>query len=351
MKLPLPHIWEEPARGGFSSVEDFRLPGLERMRKFARPESPPAPISRLTGLRYVEVGPGLATCVLPATDWLLAGTAGYSGGVLALAADAALGGALVTILEPGQILATSELSISFLRPAGPSSGRLVARGRLVHASRTLGLSDVFIEDGNGRLVAHGSSRCVILPAPAKLHLPKPAADLSDETPDPYLRPAVGETIETHLETISYGAMFAKLATGELPAPPMCNLFGLEPTEHSPGTTTWKMPASPWLNNAFGVVYGGALALLADSAIAGATWMTMDPGQVLASLNLHLYFFRPVIADGRDMTARGKIERSGRALRVASAEVHDAAGNLVAMATGSSKIVSDRPPSLEPPGKE
>jgi len=42
-----------------------------------------------------------------------------------------------------------------------------------------------------------------------------------------------------------------------------------------------------------------------------------------------------------------VTRSGRSLRVASAEVFDADGNLVAMGTGSGKVVSDRPPSLRP----
>jgi uncharacterized protein (TIGR00369 family) len=82
-----------------------------------------------------------------------------------------------------------------------------------------------------------------------------------------------------------------------------------PTDQGPGETTWELPASPWLNNAFGVVYGGALALLADSAIAGAIWTTMDAGEALASLNRHVSFFRPVLADGRRLVAKGHVTRA------------------------------------------
>jgi len=344
MYLPKPHIWEEPAWGAYASREDLEKPGLERMRLLARPNSPQPPISHLTGLSYVEVGAGLTTCAMPASRWFLAATGGFSGGVLALPADAALGGALVTLLEPGQILTTSELSLSYLRPA--SAGVLIARGRLVHASRTLGLSDVFIEDGRGRLLAHGSSRCVLLPTPARMRFPSPKAR-PDNVPNPYQRPPVGETVEAMFTERAYPEMFDAWQRDELPAPPLCNFFGLRPVEHAPATMTWALPASEWLNNAFGVIYGGALAILADSAIAGAIWMTMDRGQVLASLNLHVYFFRPVLADGRDMLGRGTVTRSGRSLRVASAEVFDADGNLVAMGTGSAKVVSDRPASLRP----
>jgi len=346
MILPEPHIWKEAAWGAYASREDLEKPGLERMRILAQPRAPQPPISHLTGLSYVEVGAGLTTCAMPASRWFLAATGGFTGGVLALAADAALGGALVTLLEPGQILTTSELSLSYLRPAATASGKLIARGRLVHASRTLGLSDVFIEDGRGRLLAHGSSRCVFLPTPARMHLPPPKPR-PDGVLDPYERPAVGETVEQMFTERAYTEMFDAWQRDELPAPPLCNFFGLRPVEHGPGTMTWALPASEWLNNAFGVIYGGALAILADSAVGGAIWMTMDRGQTLASLNLHVYFFRPVMADGRDMIARGTVTRSGRSLRVASAEVFDADGNLVAMGTGSAKVVSDRPVSLQP----
>ena len=347
MRVTAPHLEDEPARGNYTTIDDLALPGIERMRSLMRAGVSGPPISHLTGLQFVEIGAGLATCVLPATEWLLAGTGSYGGGVLALPADAALGGSLITLLEPGQILTTSEISLSYLRPAGPASDHLIARGRLVHAARTLGLSDVFIEDARGRLLAHGSSRCVFMPAPMELRVP-PSEPPRDDLPDPYLRPVIGEAFETKFAEMSYVEMFDRIAAGKLPAPPICNLFGLRLIEHGAGSMAWSMPASPWLNNAFGVVYGGALALLADSAVAGAIWMTMERGQVLASLNLHLYFFRPVFADGRDIVARGAVTRAGRSLRVAGAELFDADGNLVASATGSGKVVSDRPPSLKPP---
>ena len=346
MDLPQPHVWEEPAWGAYASREDLEKSGLERMRQFIQPDAPRPPISHLTGLSFVEVGAGLTTCSMPASRWFLAAIGAFSGGVLALPADAALGGALITLLEPGQILTTSELSLSYLRPATPAAGVLIARGRLVHAARTLGLSEVFIEDGRGRLLAHGSSRCVFMPTPKGLRLPPPK-QRPDHLLDPYERPARGETVEAIFTEIPYPEMFDRWKRDELPAPPIANLLGLRPVEHAPGTMTWTLPASEWLNNAFGVIYGGAMAILADSAIAGAIWMTMDKGQILASLNLHVYFFRPVLSDGRDMVARGTVTRSGRSLRVASAEVFDANGNLVAMGTGSAKVVSDRPASLQP----
>jgi uncharacterized protein (TIGR00369 family) len=344
MYLPEPHLWEEPAWGAYASREDLEKTGLERMRLLARQDVLQPPVSNLTGMSYEEVGAGLTTCAMPASPWFLAATGGFPGGVLALPADAALGGALVTLLEPGQILTTSELSLSYLRPANTTAGVLIARGRLVHAARTLGLSNVFIEDGRGRLLAHGSSRCVFLSAPPEMSFP-PAVPRPENALEPHQRPVVGETVEKAFTELPYPELFDRWQRDELPAPPLANFFGLQIVEHGPGTMTWTMPATAWLNNAFGVIYGGAIAVLADSAIGGAIWMTMDRGEVLASLNLHVYFFRPVLADGRAMVGRGTVTRTGRSLRVAGAEVFDADGNLAAMGTGSAKVVADRPASL------
>jgi hypothetical protein len=76
---------------------------------------------------------------------------------------------------------------------------LTARGRVVHVKRSLGLSEVFIHDLDGRLLGHGSSLCFILP-PVE---PDPGAsaeqaagstDTHHANPDPYERPAAVEVL-------------------------------------------------------------------------------------------------------------------------------------------------------------
>jgi hypothetical protein len=55
-------------------------------------------------------------------------------------------------------------------PANPhhSSGTLVGRGQLIHATRTLGLSEATIADGHGRLLGHATSRCMLFELPTDM---------------------------------------------------------------------------------------------------------------------------------------------------------------------------------------
>jgi acyl-coenzyme A thioesterase PaaI-like protein len=55
--------------------------------------------------------------------------------------------------------------------------------------------------------------------------------------------------------------------------------------------------------------------------------------------------RPVMPDGRDLTARAKVIHSGRRIAIAQARIENADAKPVALATGSSMFLTDRPASL------
>src|SRR5207247_1126761 len=114
--------------------------------------------------------------------WLVSPAGWIQLGTLAILADGPLGCAVQTALQPATPYTTAEISLTALRPVGADSGNLVARGRLIHAGRSLGLSEVTVEDGAGKTVAHGTSRCFIFP---------PLADPPDAPPqlEPLTAPA------------------------------------------------------------------------------------------------------------------------------------------------------------------
>lgn len=67
--------------------------------------------------------------------------------------------------------------------------------------------------------------------------------------------------------------------GELPGPPISRLTGLHPTEAGLGKYTFSMPITRWLEDAFGLVWAGVFALLADAPLGTAIWTGLPPGKV------------------------------------------------------------------------
>ena len=149
-------IWDEPVRGGTFPAHLLGLSGIEQLRMFLEGKAAPPPVSHLTGTYPTEVGVGSATFVMPITGWLQISPGLMTAGGVAILADSPLAWSIQSALPPTTGYATTELSINMVRRV-PDEGRLVARGHLVHLGRRLGLSEVFVTDDAGRLIAHGTS--------------------------------------------------------------------------------------------------------------------------------------------------------------------------------------------------
>jgi uncharacterized protein (TIGR00369 family) len=343
-------IWREPTRGGFPDPSALGFTGMERLTRFFRGEAPAPPLSRLTGARISEVGSGTAGATMPISDWLLNSAGVVGGGTLAIVADIAFGCSIETLLPAATPYTTAELSLTFLRPVHPPH-RVTASGQAIHVGRSVALSEVFvIEDETERLVAHGTSRCAVLPAidPA----PEPPRDgqpidpPTDMNTDPWQRAAPESALGQDVwESLSGREIIDRQLRGDLPAPPITDLIGIRPTEAGDGEATFVLPASEWLTSPLRTVQGGVTAMLADTAMQVAIQTITPAGTAIAGLDLKVNYLRPVWPDGRDLTARAKVTHSGRKLAIAQARIENADGKPVALATGSSMFLTDRPASL------
>lgn len=338
-------VWEEPVRGSFGDPYALSLPGMERMRLSTRGQGPKPPIHHLTGLIPVEAGFGSSTFRMPVTPWLQTTVPGLMvGGVIAFLADGPLGTAIMTMLPPLQYMTTSDLSLSFLQPATLDSGALVGRARLIHGGRSVALSEVTVEDSLGRHLAHGTSRGFILTAPGA-----PAEPMEAEpqrvyaTPDPYLRPVAGSPVSQDDWNRMTGLEVLRLCIEDRAyAPPIYHLTGLRPTQAEEGRCTFVLPASPWLASPAPVLYGGAIAMLADAALSCAV-MTINPaGSSFAPLDLKVNYLRPVLPDGGLMTATATLAHRGRSMAVATGELTNEDGKRIALASSSVMLLPGRP---------
>jgi uncharacterized protein (TIGR00369 family) len=343
-------IWRQETRGGFPDPAALGFTGLERLSRFFRGEAPAPPLSRLTGARISEVGQGTASATMPISPWLLNSAGVVGGGTLAIVADIAFGCSIETMLPAATPYTTAELSLTFLRPVHPPH-RVTASGQAIHVGRSVALSEVFvIEDESERLVAHGTSRCAVLPAiePA----PEPPSDgkpldlPTDIDTDPWRRPAPDTALDQEVwESLSGREILDRQLRGELPAPPITALTGIHPTDAGEGEATFVLPATEWLTSPLRTVQGGVTAMLADTAMQVAIQTITPAGTAIAGLDLKVNYLRPVMPDGRDLTAHAKVIHAGRRIAIAQARIENADGKPVALATGSSMFLTDRPASL------
>jgi uncharacterized protein (TIGR00369 family) len=111
--------------------------------------------------------------------------------------------------------------------------------------------------------------------------------------------------------------------------PYAKLLGISLTQIDSGTATLKMPVRKQLTQNHGVVHGGAMASLIDSATAFAIISLLEPQEKVTTVDLTISYLRPVTKGTLNCAA--KVVRSGRRLLVVSAEVFDDAQKLVATA--------------------
>jgi uncharacterized protein (TIGR00369 family) len=111
--------------------------------------------------------------------------------------------------------------------------------------------------------------------------------------------------------------------------PFARLIGIELEDVQAGIATLALNVREDLKQNHGVVHGGAVASLIDSATAFAVISVLSPDERATTADLTISFLRPLTKGRIRCTAR--VLRAGRRLIVVSAELSDDAGNLAATA--------------------
>ena len=120
----------------------------------------PPPVAELIGVVVEEAGDGMSVATMVAEERHSNPMGTIHGGILCDLADAAMGVALFSTLEPGESFTTLELKINYLRPFW--TGMLFAHGKVVHRGRTVGMTECDVVDEQDRLIARATSTCLAL---------------------------------------------------------------------------------------------------------------------------------------------------------------------------------------------
>jgi uncharacterized protein (TIGR00369 family) len=111
--------------------------------------------------------------------------------------------------------------------------------------------------------------------------------------------------------------------------PYAHLLGIELDDIGKGAATLGLDVRKELTQNHGVVHGGAIASLIDTAMAFAIITLLAPREKVTTVDLTISYLRP-LTKGR-ITAAARVLRAGRRLFVVSAEVLDAEGKLASTA--------------------
>lgn len=122
---------------------------------------------------------------------------------------------------------------------------------------------------------------------------------------------------------------AELLRERLRATNVAKQFGFVLTKAESGHVVIEMPVDERHKQTHGVVHGGVLAALADTAGGLATYMACPPGKRVATIEMKINYLEAV-AGGR-MSAEARVVRLGAHIAVVDCDVRDEARRLVGKA--------------------
>ena len=147
--------------GIVSTDEQNEMSGLEFVQGLANGKLPLNTIAQTLGYDVTEAENGRVVvaaepCGMHLNPW---GT--VHGGLAATLLDSCMGLAIQSTLEKGVGSTTLEFKISLLRPITPETGLITAEGVVMSRGRRVGSAEGRLTDSKGRLLAHGTSTCLI----------------------------------------------------------------------------------------------------------------------------------------------------------------------------------------------
>jgi uncharacterized protein (TIGR00369 family) len=147
--------------GTVSADRRREMSGLEFVRGLADGTLPLNTIARTLGYDVTEAVSGRVVITAEPNGDLLNPAGTVHGGFSATLLDSCMGLAVQSTLKKGFGSTTLEFKISLVRPITPETGKITAEGIVLSSGRRVGTAEGRITDGKGRLLAHGTTTCLI----------------------------------------------------------------------------------------------------------------------------------------------------------------------------------------------
>jgi uncharacterized protein (TIGR00369 family) len=130
----------------------------------------------------------------------------------------------------------------------------------------------------------------------------------------------------------------RIARGEIPRPPIAALLGFDLVEVGEGRAVFVVEPGEQHFNPIGLVHGGLLATVLDSAMGCAVHSTLPAGAGYSTVELHVNLVRAVTAETGRLRCEAELVYGGGRLATAQARAVDDSGRLYAHATTTCLIL-------------
>src|ERR1700751_3752868 len=144
-----------------STDKQKEMTGLEFVQGLADTTLPLNTIARTLGYDITEAESGRVVVTAEPKDLHLNSAGTVHGGLAATMLDSCMGLAVRSTLEKGVGSTTLEFKISFVRPITPETGPIRAEGTVISRGRRVGTAEGRVTDDKKRLLAHGTTTCLI----------------------------------------------------------------------------------------------------------------------------------------------------------------------------------------------
>ena len=137
------------------------MTGLEFVQGLVNGTVPLNTIAQTLGYDIVEAESGRVVVTMVPTGAHLNPAGTVHGGLTATLLDSCMGLAVQTTLQKSFASTTLEFKISLVRPITPETGPIRAEGMVLNCGRRIGTAEGRVTDGKGRLLAHGTTTCLV----------------------------------------------------------------------------------------------------------------------------------------------------------------------------------------------
>ena len=155
------YTWHDP-NAHWSRLGE--LSGLDYLTAVLNGEVAKPPVAIAMRLALAEVSKGRVVYTGQPGEDFANDVGSVQGGWVAALIDAAIGSAVHSALPLGARYTTLELKVNYVRAVAIDGGEMRCVAETLHVGRTTATAKAQVEDQGGKLYAHATTTCLVLPA-------------------------------------------------------------------------------------------------------------------------------------------------------------------------------------------